>query len=76
MRALDSGRWLRISGHLDRILDLPPEEWTTGLDVLRAEDPEIAADVASMLDQHRRLTAEGFLTTRRRFRPSRPRWPA
>ena len=63
MRALDSGRWLRVSGHLDRILDLPPEEWTTGLDALRDEDPEVAADVASMLDQHRRLTAEGFLTT-------------
>ena len=54
MRALDSGRWLRVSGHLDRILDLPPEEWTTGLEALGAEDREIAADVASMLDQHRR----------------------
>lgn len=61
MRAIDSGRWLRISGHLDRILDTPTEDWPNGLDALRAEDPEIAADVAAMIDQHRRLTAEGFL---------------
>src|SRR6476620_2295217 len=63
MRALDSGRWLRISGHLDRILELPTEQWSAGLAALRADDPEIATDVASMLDQHRRLNAEGFLTT-------------
>ena len=61
MRALDSGRWLRISGHLDRILELPTEQWSAGLAALRADDPEIATDVASMLDQHRRLSQEGFL---------------
>jgi serine/threonine protein kinase/Tfp pilus assembly protein PilF len=69
MRGLDSGKWLRISGHLDRILDLPPDQWTTGLDVLRREDPEIAADVASMLDQHRRLNEEGFLATAPSIQP-------
>src|SRR5881394_1834584 len=63
MRAVDSGRWLRISGHLDQLLDLPPEEWTTRLDALQLEDREMAADVASMLDQHRRLSKEGFLAT-------------
>ncbi len=61
MRALDSGRWLRISGHLDRILELPTEQWSDGLAALRADDPAIATDVASMLEQHRRLSAEGFL---------------
>jgi len=61
MRALDSGRWLSVSGHLDRLLDLPPQDWTASLAKLRAEDPALAADVETMLDQHRRLSAEGFL---------------
>jgi serine/threonine protein kinase len=61
MRAIDSGRWLCVSGHLDRLLDLPPEDWPASLAKLRAEDPALAADVEAMLDQHRRLNAEGFL---------------
>ena len=61
MGAMDSSRWLRASGHLDRVLELPPEERDACLAALRAEDPESAADVAALLDEHRRLTAEGFL---------------
>jgi serine/threonine protein kinase/tetratricopeptide (TPR) repeat protein len=61
MRLMDSGRWLRASGHLDRILELSPDERDASVAALQADDPESAADVALLMDEHRRLTAEGFL---------------
>ena len=61
LRALDSGQWLRATAHLDRILDLPTEEWSAYLDQIRRDDPGSAPDVEAMLDEHRRLSAEGFL---------------
>jgi eukaryotic-like serine/threonine-protein kinase len=61
MGVMDSSRWLRASGHLDRVLELPPQAQAVCLAALQEEDPESAADVAALLDEHRRLTAEGFL---------------
>jgi serine/threonine protein kinase len=61
MRVMDGARWLRASGHLDRVLELPPQEREACLATLRAEDPESAAVVAALLDEHRKLSAEGFL---------------
>ena len=61
LRALDSGQWLRASAYLDRILDLPAAEWSACLDEIRREDPVSAPNVEAMLDEHRRLSAEGFL---------------
>jgi eukaryotic-like serine/threonine-protein kinase len=63
MQTFDNGRWLRASSHLDRVLDLPPHQRAACLDEIRATDPEIATDVEAMLDQHRQLSAEGFLDT-------------
>jgi eukaryotic-like serine/threonine-protein kinase len=61
MGTMDSGRWLRASGHLDDVLELPPEQREAWLSALREDDPVSADDVAALLDEHRRLTAEGFL---------------
>jgi serine/threonine protein kinase len=61
MRTIDKARWLRASGHLDRLLELPPDERDASIAALRTADPQSADDVAAMLDEHRRLTAEGFL---------------
>ena len=61
MPAFDSGRWLRASDHLDRVLDLPPHERDACIAAIRATEPDIATDVEAMLDQHRQLSAEGFL---------------
>jgi serine/threonine protein kinase/Tfp pilus assembly protein PilF len=58
---MDSRRWQRASGHLDRVLELPPGEQDAWLAALQEHDPESAADLASLLDEHRRLTAERFL---------------
>jgi len=67
MSAMDSRRWLRVSGHLDRVLDLPHQARDACVAALRQEDPEAAAEVAALLEEHRRLTAEGFLDARRRY---------
>jgi serine/threonine protein kinase len=63
MGVMDSRRWLRASGHLDRVLDLPPDARDAHVAALRESDPESAADLAALLDDYRRLTAEGFLDT-------------
>ena len=62
MAGLDNLRWLRASPHLDRILDLPPDERVGALERLRVEAPEVAEDVDYLLAKHRALSTEGFLT--------------
>src|SRR5688572_31360051 len=57
----DTQRWLKISAHLDRALDLSPLEREAWLQDLRAADPEMASDLTAMLAEHRQLRAEGFL---------------
>jgi serine/threonine protein kinase/tetratricopeptide (TPR) repeat protein len=61
MASIDSVRWLRASGYLDRALETPLHEREAYLAALRAEDPEAADDIAALLDEHRLLAAEGFL---------------
>jgi serine/threonine protein kinase/tetratricopeptide (TPR) repeat protein len=63
MSTFDSKRWLRVSRHLDDVLDLPPHERPASIAALREHDPDIATDVEAMLDQHRQLSDEGFLDT-------------
>ena len=63
---LDPATWLRVSDHLDRLLDLQPAAREQWLDDLGARDPSIAdvlqrlldaPDDASGLLQSSRLTA-------------------
>ena len=61
MAALDAHRWRRASPHLDRVLDLAPADREACLASLRTADPEVAADVQALLDQHRDLHLERFL---------------
>ena len=70
MPTMDRTRWLRASGHLDEVLDLPLEARESRLAALHALDPETASDVAVLLEQHRRLSAEGFLES---SSPAQPR---
>src|SRR5581483_1510415 len=63
MAVMDPRRWLRASAHLDRLLDSPPEERDAVIATLWRDDPESAADVASLLAEHRRVTEERFLET-------------
>jgi len=59
--ALDSGRWQRVSPHLDHALALTPADREAWLAFLRGEEPDVAADVEGLLEEHRALNAEGFL---------------
>ena len=61
MAPLDAQRWRRASPHLDRVLDLAPVDRQACLAALRTADPEVAADVQALLDQHRDLHLERFL---------------
>ncbi|HMC76938.1 MAG TPA: serine/threonine-protein kinase [Vicinamibacterales bacterium] len=61
MAVLDAHRWRRASPHLDRVLDLPVLDREASLAALRAQDPEVAADVQALLEQHRELRGAGFL---------------
>jgi len=69
MTLMNGPRWLRASVHLDRALDLPPAERDACLATLRADQPETAADVEALLEEHRLLSAEGFLDTRAALPP-------
>jgi len=63
MSAISTERWRRASPHLDRLLDLTEPEWDGYLAALGAEDPGTASDVRALLQEHRVLTAEGFLAS-------------
>ena len=57
----DTQRWLKISAHLDRALDLSQVERDAWLKELAATDPESAAELVALLADHRQLRTQGFL---------------
>ena len=59
--SIDTTRWLKLSAHLDRALDLSPLEREAWLEQLRATEPETAEELSKLLAEHRQLRAEGFL---------------
>ena len=59
--SIDTQRWLKISAHLDRALDLPPPERDAWLKELAATDSESASELAALLADHQQLRAQGFL---------------
>ena len=72
MKVTDRARWQRASPYLDLVLDLPASERAARLLELRATEPEVAADVAALLAEHRVLSAEGFLDARPLVQPPEP----
>ena len=62
MSTLDPLRWVAASPELDRVLELPPDQRAPYLESLRGRDATLAADVESLLDEHRELVAAGLLT--------------
>jgi serine/threonine protein kinase len=57
----DTTTWLKLSAHHEHALDLTPLERDAWLEQLRAAEPQIAAELAVMLADHRQLRVEGFL---------------
>jgi eukaryotic-like serine/threonine-protein kinase len=54
-------RWKVLSPHLDRALEMTPQERGPWLEALAAGDPTLAADLQNLLDEHQLLGAGGFL---------------
>jgi non-specific serine/threonine protein kinase/serine/threonine-protein kinase len=55
-------RWRTLNTHLDEILDLAGPERAARLASLRDSDPALAADLESLLEEHRALLQEQFLS--------------
>jgi len=57
----DTERWKRISPLLDELLDLDPPARAVRLDEVRADDPALAGDLATLLAGGERAEATRFL---------------
>ncbi len=58
---MNHDRWRVLSSYLDRAMEMEGEELSAWLESLRAEAPDIAADLQALLDEHRALSKESFL---------------
>jgi len=61
MSILEPERWQAVSGYLDEVLEMPEDARTEWLDILSQQQPEVAADLRSLIDEHRALDDERFL---------------
>src|SRR5688572_12391506 len=61
MSVLSADRWRALSPYLDRALDLTADERQPWLETLRRDDPELAADLQSLLAESDALHDSGFL---------------
>jgi serine/threonine protein kinase/Tfp pilus assembly protein PilF len=58
---LSPDRWQAVAPHLERALELPEEERAALVAALRHQDPTLATDLQSLLDEHQALVGKGFL---------------
>ena len=58
---LDKARWNAVSPYLDHALDLEEDERARWLEVLREDQPEVAADLEQLLEARRTVLEERFL---------------
>src|SRR5678815_5338042 len=61
MTFLSPERWHSLEAGLDEVLDLPPDRRPAYLAGLRQRDPDLAADLESLLEEQRTADREGFL---------------
>jgi serine/threonine protein kinase len=54
-------RWRAVQTHFERLLDLTPDERAGWLAGVRAENPQLADDLETLLADHRALEQERFL---------------
>jgi len=64
MSGLGRDRWQAVSPYLDRALELAGDERVAWLELLRAQDPTLAADLLALLAERTALSQEGFLEGR------------
>src|SRR5271169_1432342 len=61
MRTLSPERWQIISPYLDQALAMTDDAQAVWLSALGQQNPELAAELTALLDEHRVLAQEGFL---------------
>jgi serine/threonine protein kinase len=61
MSTLSPQQWLALRPYIDDALEMTDAERATWLTSIRAEDPALAAQLESLLDEHNVLAKEGFL---------------
>jgi serine/threonine protein kinase len=72
MSTLRPDQWLALSPYLDQALAMTDDERTAWLSSLAERNPELAAQVRALLDEHRLLAQEGFLEKGPAELPSAP----
>jgi len=65
MSTLSPDQWQALSPYLDRALAMTDDERAAWLCQLGEQDPALAAQLGTLLDEHRVLVQEGFLDNRR-----------
>ncbi len=63
MDTLSPDQWQALSPHLDKALTMTGEDLSAWLSSLRTQNPELAAQLETLLREHRALSEEGFLET-------------
>lgn len=61
MTAIQPDHWVRLSPLLDELLDLPEVERASRLATLRTEAPDLAEELAALLQDSQRAQSRGFL---------------
>ena len=61
MSSISSDRWRQLSPLLDNAIEMDAVERSAWLESLRSEDPDLAADIELLLEEHELLSKECFL---------------
>jgi Tol biopolymer transport system component/serine/threonine protein kinase len=69
MPQMDPARWRAASARLDDALELTGEQRAQWMTALREQDPQLAADVAGLLEEYDVIRREGFLEGQCEVRP-------
>src|ERR1700722_4666646 len=72
MSKLTSDQWQALSPRLDEALEMTEEKRAIWFSALRVEDPALAHQLEVLLEEHRVLSAEGFLDDRSVEVPASP----
>ena len=70
MASFDRERWRAVCPYLDRAMEMAPEELDAWLSALRAEQPELAANVEELLADRDAIDRDGFLEAADEAAPS------
>jgi len=61
MPTLNPDQWRALAPYLDQALEMDPQQRAAFLATLRAQDPALAAQLASLVEEHSRMAQAGFM---------------